>query len=354
MIVVKLSNKINYQIAYWITQSYESLIIKALRSGLAKTDIKKIKRHSNNFHLPTFRTIILFKVKLRLMILDSISRIIFGKKNLKESKYKVLNQYEVMNSCHWNPAFLRHPKEVNLNKYDKYQLEVHIIPSPYGFKWDNPQSIFISLRNYFSLKYKHKIGHAFIVIKQNGKNIIATGMTGETNYQIFYDLIFRKRGINFLFQMFRGRLEDAKFVLGDIEHHQKINKIRSLKFDITEEQFKCSLNYLHLWCEDGHYKRYGLTLDPIKDKGAGCVSFAISFLRQLDLINQDQLSKWTRKVQIPKYLISNSHNKIGLISLAIKLIYTKQWRKQGETFHQIEFLDPDLIYHSLENDKLNF
>jgi hypothetical protein len=357
MLVVNLGHKFNNQITQRLIVYYEDLIVRALKSGLTKTDIKKLRNRGEYFTLPTYRTIILSKLKAKMFLLSQISRLLNDKKQLEQMLDQILFHYQNSNSCHWNPAYQKSIDHLqtdpqNLSQISHYSLKIHIIPSPYGFCWESPKSIFISLRNYLSIKYRHKIGHAFVVLSRDSEIIAATGMTGETNYQVFYDLVFRKRGINFLFQMFRGRLEEANSVLSDIEYHQKLGKIDTMEFDLDREQFLVCLKHLKSWCEQGCYKRYGLTLKPDLDKGAGCVSFALSFLQITNLLNDDQLAQWTRRIRIPRTMISNSKYKIGLASLIVKMFSKKSWGTQGDSFLDLEFLDPDLIYNHLQKSRL--
>lgn len=333
---------INKRILYY----YESLIIKALKSGLTKKDIKNIRIKKSVFSIPNYRTLILSKINLRLNLLKVFCNLIPNNHQLFLDMEHILFHYEKSDSSFWNPAFVD-KRSISDSPDSTYKLSIHIIPSPYGFEWDSPQSIFFSLRNYFSIRYKHKIGHAFIVLQENDQITAATGMTGETNYQIFYDLIFRRKGINFLFQMFRGRLESADFVLSDIQHHQNLNKIKTLNFNINKNQYKKCYNYLSNWCEQGHYKKYGLAFKPDTDKGAGCVSFALNFLKITGIVSDYEMKKWTRKIEIPNFLISNPKNDVGLFLLVYRLLMNKKWINDNEQYQTIEFLDPDLIYNSL-------
>lgn len=330
---------------------YRHLIVQGLRNGLTKEDLKLMRVNKKLFSPPTYRTSLLIKIRFKFNLLKSISFLFGIEGQSKKRILRVLNQIEKSSTDIWNPSLIKSPERKYSNKSlsaARYKLSLYVIPSPYGFEWSNLKRLFLSLRNYLSLRFSHKIGHAFIVISENGRPIMASGMTGETNYQVIYDLLKKKIGLDFLVQQFRGRLEDHEFVLKDIAKHKKMNHIGSIHYDLTNEQFNLCQNHMKMFCEKGHYKSYGLILSPHKNQGASCTSYATSYLEVAGLMSKDLERAWKRKVSLPKYILKSTDKRIGLFRLIFKLIFSKKTTQQGSINSMdsmdIEFWDPDLMY----------
>lgn len=267
-------------------------------------------------------------------------------KDLKLSAVKVLRNHESLPTDIWNPGLVKNQLIPIHKEKDEFKLILHIIPSPYGFEWNNYKKLVFSLRNYLSLKSSHKIGHAFIEIQKNGIPIIATGMTGETNYQVIYDLLLKKIGLDFLIQKFRGRLETSDFVLKDIKKHQKLERIASYEIPIDHSQYKSCKKHLQRFCTEGLYRDYGLTLSPFKDKGASCTSFAVSFLNIANLLKTEHKKEWKRKVLLPTHTLKSNGKKIGILRLLFILLK----KNDNSLYTPIEFWDPDLMYHWIKQN----
>lgn len=336
----------------FLLQTYGRYIKRALQQGLTKEDLILMRKDKKYFSPPTHRTSPLIKLKLKFKLLDLLAKGIGSSRFYKKNALRLLRSYERSPSQIWNPGllapkiFCNYPRPSNLKTSPKYEIYMHVIPSPYGFNWQTPKKLFFSLRNYLSLKYNHKIGHAFVELRENGEVTAATGMTGETNYQVIYDLISKKIGLDFLTQIFRGRLEAYDFVMKDINKHRKLKKIGSISFELTKEQFEDCKKHLETFCEQGYYKSYGLTLNPHSDMGASCTSFATSFLKVAGILSQEHEKKWKRKIRIPAYAFKSENKKIGLIKLIYLLMKTPNTKKNKQI--EIEFWDPDLMYHWIQ------
>ena len=328
-------------------RSYTGFIMDGLERGFTKEDIRSMEANKDFYRLPLYWNTLLLTHKIKLKIFSWIIQSIFPSKNFYLGMKQTLRYFSQTKGRNWSSAFLK--REIKIKKEDKFQLEFHVIPSPYGFKWERPRSFFYSLRNYLTPFWGHKIGHAFIVLKQNNQNIVATGMTGETNYQVLFRLFFKKGGFEFLFESFRGRLESANFVLKDIEKHKQKEKIQTLTYRLDSHEFENCLSLLENWIEGGLYKNYGLPFCLTPTRGGSCTSFAVNFLNEIGELNEDHKSQWKRKVHIPEGLLKTKQNSVGFLKLFLNLIVRNRWVNK-ERFNKLLFWDPDLIFHWIKNN----
>jgi len=329
---------------------YSIIIKNGFERGFTREDISKMIEEKDFFHFPLYWNSLLLTQKIKLKLFSFVSNLIFPSKNFYYGMKQILTYYHESSSHFWNPGLIKNNLEVS--KQDQLKLEFHIIPSPFGFKWDKPRSFFLSLRNYLHPLYHHKIGHAFIVIKKNNTTVLATGMTGETNYQVIFNLLFSKGGLEFLFQSFRGRLEKSNVVLADIAKHKLKGKLQTLSYDISYQEFKECIKHIETWIMNGNYKNYGLPFCIPPSTGASCTSFAVSFLNIIGKLTEEQKESWKREVKIPKDLLKTQNNSVGAFKLFKELSLRKKWVNE-EKFDQLHFWDPDLIYDWIKKNFVN-
>lgn len=316
--------------------------IKAgLALGLTRSDLSKMRLSKRYFTAPDRSNTLLVKFQIRLYFLKIFNLITFQSDKLSRYLSKVLYFYEINPKHQLNPSI--NVYEADLQKYGEYTFELHVIPSPYGFLWNTPRGLLLSLRNYLAFQHQHKIGHAFVVLKKNGKIMAATGMTGETNLQALRDIFLRRSGLEFLLKTYRGRLESSDYVIRDIRRHQKKNKIKKLKYDLSCEQYERCMAFINDWYEHGHYQNYGLTYD-VDDKGASCTSFATSLLNRAGLLTQEQKENWVRVVSIPKSYFKYCHGHKNFFKIIPCLILSSGWKVKNDDFLTFRFWDPDLMF----------
>lgn len=330
-------------------RSYTKFILDGLERGFTVEDILSMKEKKDFFRLPLYWNSLLLSQKIKLKVFSFFSRAIFPSRSFYYGMKQILSFYAESAPKSWNPGQI--DRDLTIENGDLLELEFHVIPSPYGFKWEKPRSFFYSLRNYLTPFWGHKIGHAFIVLKKNNIPVLATGMTGETNYQVLFKLLFKRGGFEFLFQSFRGRLETAQFVLEDIKRHKEKNRIQTLAYQISPLELQKCLDHLDSWIERGTYKNYGLPYCLSGPQGASCTSFAVHFLKIIGKLDEKKKMEWKRQVNIPKSLLKSEENSVGVFRLFTNLIIRNRWVNK-ESFSKLFFWDPDLIYDWIKNNSL--
>lgn len=324
----------------WTIQKYQSYLLQGIESGMTLKELQRMASMRTPWSFPFVLNSLLIRLFLKIQILSMLRFLINIKSELTRTLKKTLNR-GTSTLC---PAFTKNFDQINFHSEDEYILKFHAIPSAYGFIWDSPRSLLFSIRNYFKLGHPHKIGHAYVELLHNERTVIATGMTGETNYQVLSNLITKKQGFHFLTRTFRGRIESFNTVQADILKHKNLGKIKTLVKFISLKEFKDCILFLENWMQEGHYQKYGLVECPQKTFGASCTSFSIEFLKICNKITPSELFLWQRKLFIPKSQFNNCHF-LKFVSLFIK---KKNWKKfKCQESVELAFYDPDLIYLDL-------
>lgn len=324
-----------------IISSYGQALIWGLQHGLTKLDLRLMRSERRYFSSPVHANSLLFKCRLRLEWLRF--KWFFIRFRIQRDLEAVLLELESSPAEEWNPSLISRPSFA-FETHDFFSLELCVIPSPRGFDWSTPRGLFFSLRNYLVRTHNHKIGHAMIVLKKNGRAVAATGMTGETNLRVVWDLVARRKGLEVLFKTFRGRLEHHQFVLRDIEKHEAQGHIEKMQFVLSKEQFVRCLDHLEDWCERGRYQNYGLAYDALGFTGASCTSYALGYLKVAGLLTEEHEQNWVRVVDLPERYLSTFERPLGWIRLLCLFVTESRWRSaSGERYRRLRFWDPDLI-----------
>lgn len=334
----------------YVFKKYREQILKALRVGLTKDDLRAIAGQKCFFNVPYYPNSLLIRRKLRLHFLSYGMGVLRPRKRFYAKLRRLL--HEIIYSSHerWSPSLVG--ADLSVTSCANYKIELHVIKSPHGFDWQSPRGLFLSLKNYLDPRFSHKIGHAFVVLRKNEQVTVATGMTGETNYQVMSDWLFKKAGLEVLMQPFRGRLEDSSVVLGDIEKHRKLGYLQTLTYEVSPEQYGACLKHLSRWAEHGMYRNYGLHYSVLPTFGASCTSFAVNFLQVANLLSEEQIRAWTRTVSLPESLVRTSKKGVGFIRLFSRLARYKSWGEaDSKQNRELRFLDPDLMFRWIENAK---
>ncbi len=344
------------QVCRGFLQRYSNLVTQALKIGLSKKDLRKMVNQRDFFSFETHKSIKLRKTLEKIQELECRLRSRFEKENSETQKSfqrtlrQILRQKIRCRKNFWNPAIVGE-NGVSLEgladfREVPFELIIYVIPSPFGFHWETPRTAILSLRNYFTLFKHHSIGHMAIELRKNGLSHAITGMTGETNWQIFERLRNSKIGLEFLFSTYPGRLEEAQELASDIKIHSQWRRIAYIRMPLTATQFSEKLKFLDDWVEMGKYQRYGLVQDPVETRGASCTSFAVHFLRLAGELSPQLEQECSRVIRIPISFIG-----VKTRNLLSELLFGKhvhRWANENEPHRKLRFWDPDQFYKWVE------
>lgn len=223
----------------------------------------------------------------------------------------------------------------------KNELSLYFIPSPFGIDWSTPSNLaFTAAKNKFGFK-SHFMGHVWVEIKCLDDHEL-TGMVGD-NPDYLNQLILQQRGFGVLYHSFKGRLEEKKDILLELEELYEEGRINFVTFKLNENQCKRALTYLSDYRKFNVGRYYGLAHRPRHGEGSGCSAFGASFLDVLKLIDQDMKDSWSQTVNIPMALAGPPLRDEGVNLLKI-LSHSKSWAKESEKHHKLTFWDPDRMH----------
>lgn len=324
----------------WTVKKYQSYLLEGINSGITIKELQRMYCMRSPWDLPLIPNSLLLGLYFRFKVLSILRFFIIIDSELGRTLRKTINR-GAQSLC---PAFSKDFHQMTFCPDDEFILKFHVIPSAYGFKWDSPNSLLRSTKNYFKLGHPHKIGHAYVELVHNERTVIATGMTGETNYQVISNLLTKKQGFEFLARTFRGRVEKFEEVKEDIQKHKNLGKIKTMVKFISIKEFKDCILFLENWMQEGHYQKYGLIECPQETFGASCTSFSIEFLKICNQISSSELLAWQRKIFIPREHYRNCH----FLKFATLFFKRENWKSfKSKECKELKFYDPDFIYQDL-------
>ncbi len=357
---VKGANR-RHQIAerYWL-RCYRMTLERCRADGLTVQDLLQMVESGNFFSFNAYGSSRLKRGHRRLQNLKSYQRY-FPNSSLEIRR--MIRRMIDQPVHEWVPGYVsqqtRYPRvglapHLNSNEKNSHTLILYVIPSPFGFDWSSPRGLLTSTINYLVPGKRHYIGHVAVELRKNGKAEVATGVTGETNTQVLRELTVGRQGFSFLFKTFRGRVEKSADVLADLALHGQKRKLGYMVFDLTPEQYQRGCEFLALWFNQGQFRKYGLWQNPLRDEGAGCVSFGIAVLEKCGVLTSEMRQSWCRELKVSSRWLGPSlgHPPVGFLNLVRRICFTTEglsWSQRGEASQGIQFWDPDLIYSWIVN-----
>lgn len=328
-------------------------MLHSLKLGLTKDDLKVVINNRQYFSLPDHSSNKLFRHHLKLKALGSILSLLTRKAQRERYLKSVLENLVRTPLNYWSGHQGPAPE-----RDCKAELILYSLRSPRGFNWDSPIDAFLSLNNYFTIRKYHSIGHLYVELRENKKTIALTGMTGETNSQVYRRLILKNLGLGFLFATYPGRLETSESVSEELLHHSKEKRVAYARFRLQQDQLIKCKNFLKYWSESGMYQKYGIWQNPLRKEGAGCASFAIAFLELCGLMKADYHREWRQRINIPHDLLGSPTmgKAVSFPRFLYRLILgprRKNWAKTSEPHQVLQFWDPDQFYRWIEREFQN-
>ena len=334
---------------------YESCLRHGLGDGFIKPDYLSMVSASKPFLLPRLDSVALRRRRLELhglrLLLQGLAPRMSGQ-CLKESVDRVV----ALPPKSWNPARqVSSIVERPLVPYRDAQTEVvlYLIPASRQIDWASPRGVMAAIQNYLIPGAKHYIGHAAIELRERGRTVALTAMTGETNLRVMKELLFDGLGLSFLSGTFPGRLMGAREVHDDLTEHFRERRIAYLRVPTTNARLYEALAFLDQWAEMGAYRRYGLWAEADFQTGAGCSAFAIEVLRRIEPRASQLFDSCLRDIRLPSEWLGSRDGgrRVSLLEL-MKLTFGShaptRWAKPHEPHRLIRFWDPDLMVQALE------
>lgn len=244
------------------------------------------------------------------------------------------------------------------------ELKLHLMRSPLGINWSTPWRLVAStLKNQLAPvgdKRAFSISHVFVEVKCDsiGKHIYR-GMTSDGNTEE-RDLVFKKKyGLGTMFHFFKGKLEKDQDVITSLAPYNGHYRRAELAIKVSPKTCERLLDYAQEYEDLGYGKMYsGLQADPLKQEGAGCSAFAVSFLRVGGLMD-NFTEEWKQIIDVPKRFVGGplTGNRVGVTKILSRP--GARWSNREPHIH-LEAWDPEAMhswvgktYHKIRNGSYN-
>ncbi len=248
-------------------------------------------------------------------------------------------------------------------------VELIVVPPYRPQNWSTPRKLLKSqIANAITIApqklfapgwHKSSTGHGMIHFKcesSTGPLEEWTGFSGDGDGKGTRLVFKEKAGLGVLLYEFPdGHVQSPDFVQNYITESSKVqrHKPRFMKMPISREQ--CDLMACHLKAFRAvKAPTYGFTPDPLKYEGAGCTSYATSFLQVAGLY-EPEFDRWWRKLVISSRLVgkrslqkehgaidSDQPGKVGWLKV-LALFKKSKWRAEGTSNYELNILDPQLM-----------
>jgi len=270
----------------------------------------------------------------------------------------------------WSPASQAASSFEHLyrDKGSSYVL-VFAFPSAAYLDWSNPSDLArTSVQSALSqrlLSQPSTIGHAQFAwsCRQPDGTLVtsgASGQSGEHNGQSLKALL-GGWGMSILELVYTdGTLEGQREVEARVRKGAKSNQFSWAGFEVPLENCVQLAQFVNDYKKSGAYNYYGFPVDPLKQEGGGCTSYANAAL-EISGLPLPFRPDWVRDYLIPLEQMGRSdtpppHSTIVPqaqiperpldVSLGSFLFGSLQWAERPEQAVHFKYYDPELFYES--------
>lgn len=219
--------------------------------------------------------------------------------------------------------------------------------------WETPRSLALSVSINNIMQSTYPMGHAQVSIKCtsgiNQGRVIYAGTTSEDSDEGERLLYKEKIGYGIFLHTFKGRFETQTEILQSINQCDPRRPRNSLgsskdvvKFKVSEQQCNRAVAFFDNFSKNESAKKFGLSEHPLcPGSGSGNASFVAAFATIADLLSDDIVVSWKRKVFIPHKYIGTKENPVDPYTFLLSGSTT--WGTQSSQGHKMEFYDPPLM-----------
>jgi hypothetical protein len=196
-------------------------------------------------------------------------------------------------------------------------LRFNIYKSPLGINWKNPKSLarLTALNTLIAgnKEFGHTLGHLSVSVMCDSGTQFHTGME-RTDLSESKELVFQKgAGLGTLVHNFKGNIESEKKVLDSIQYsleHKNGRDLNFIEFLISDRACQRASDYYQAYKDSKTWLNYGMTNNPRRCEGSGCIAYGKSFLEIVGFNDENLLSKWRGEVELPYSIIGPHSTKL--------------------------------------------
>jgi hypothetical protein len=214
------------------------------------------------------------------------------------------------------------------------ELTVYVIPSQ-GIDWTSPQALLLSTaKSYFS---RHSLGFAWIEL--NCKGITHLSAVNADSPEYFSELVWKGSGLGIFYHSFAAKMVPKDEINFIKETALKEGQLRFVRFGLNEGQCKRAETYLNQFEKNNVARNFGLAHRPRYAEGANPVSYAVSSIDVLNLVDQEMKEAWLENLNIPLQFAGHplKDESVSIFSL----LNRSSWASDQEKFQILAFWNPD-------------
>ncbi len=214
------------------------------------------------------------------------------------------------------------------------ELTVYFIPSK-AIDWSSPKALLMSgAKSYFS---RHAFGFAWVELTCGGVSQISAVEGDSPSY--FTELFWNGSGLGILYHTFNGRMVAEDDIKSIKEMALKDGQLRFVRFGLNEGQCKRAETYLNEFEKNKVQKNFGLAHRPRYGEGANSISYAVSSIDVLNLIDQEMKEAWPENLNLPLEFIGHP---LKNESVSIFTLFSRSsWAGDQEKYQILAFWNPD-------------
>jgi len=235
------------------------------------------------------------------------------------------------------------------------EFVLYLFPAPVKIEYDSPRALMTDfIRGVLGFTKssgdKHVIGHAFVRLRSSSREIL-TGQTTISNTEEKAVVCKFHYGLGYFGTAFKGKLNSAVKLEGELQDRNRTGEMSYIRFLLSPETSARMMRYFESYCDHGYYRWWGEANRPRYGEGSACGSFGVSFLDVGGLLEDEYIRRWTVRFRIPVRFFGGPlfSNKVGLVSLLARNIFTSSWASEEEPHVPCMLWDPTMIHDWILN-----
>lgn len=236
------------------------------------------------------------------------------------------------------------------------ELTLHIMPAyPVKMNWGSPREILRSSLWGSLLNGALPIGHVSVEVacglregeilpaNPDASNYVLSSATPDLKRDPTVKLLLqRKIGLSLMESSWAGAVETPAQVKGSfaiVRNNPK--RFSAVTFLIPEASCRRLITYFREYAAAAPNLYYGNSPRPRRKEGAGCTSFAVSFLELAGLLTEEFRREWAVVVRVPLRLMAGyaGTKKISIWEV-LRSPYAREWARASEPHMELETFDP--------------
>jgi hypothetical protein len=232
------------------------------------------------------------------------------------------------------------------------ELTIYAMPAPKGVNWKSPRRLVLSyinnilVRSPYNTHEKHPIGHVIVELKDSNRYALI-GTTATSNRYMMHKVMHRGWAAGILFANVDGTLEEDSINLPQIAMRKENGDMAFVHYKINTAVFERLWKYLQEYKQRGYGKYYNGKNKPREGAGAGCSSFAYSFLEVGGLNHFLDSKTWLIHLAIQESLIGGPEADGRRVSIFTMLARGRWANIKRNRYRNLDIYEPTFMFNDI-------